>query len=105
MIMWIQQLMSCGIRMIMKNPFDYAAPGRGRRVPAGARSLPSPPVTEVNGTGRHAVKLGGQSHEGAVDEQAAPGGQLMSLRPGGQTQTTGAAAFGAEHQCSFWDAG
>ena len=29
-------------------------------------------------------------------------GQLMSLRPGGQTQTIGAASFGAEHQCSFW---
>ena len=32
-------------------------------------------------------------------------GQLMSLRPGGQTQTIGAATFGAEHQCSFWAAG
>jgi para-nitrobenzyl esterase len=32
-------------------------------------------------------------------------GQLMSLRPGNQTQTISAAAFGAEHQCSFWDAG
>jgi hypothetical protein len=29
----------------------------------------------------------------------------MSLRPGGQTQTIGAATFGAEHQCSFWAAG
>jgi len=32
-------------------------------------------------------------------------GQLMSLRPGDQTQTITAATFGAEHQCSFWDAG
>jgi carboxylesterase type B len=32
-------------------------------------------------------------------------GQLMSLRPGDQTQTISAATFGAEHQCSFWDAG
>jgi para-nitrobenzyl esterase len=32
-------------------------------------------------------------------------GQLMSLRPGGQSRTISAAAFGAEHQCSFWNAG
>jgi carboxylesterase type B len=32
-------------------------------------------------------------------------GQLMSLRPGSQTQAISAATFGAEHQCSFWDAG
>lgn len=32
-------------------------------------------------------------------------GQLMSLRPGGQTQTISAGTFAAEHQCSFWDAG
>jgi len=32
-------------------------------------------------------------------------GQLMSLRPGDQTQLISAATFGAEHQCSFWDAG
>jgi carboxylesterase type B len=32
-------------------------------------------------------------------------GQLMSLRPGGQTQLISAATFGAEHQCSFWNAG
>ncbi|MGH3290797.1 MAG: carboxylesterase family protein, partial [Trebonia sp.] len=31
-------------------------------------------------------------------------GQLMSLRPGDQTQTISAATFGAEHQCSFWNA-
>jgi para-nitrobenzyl esterase len=30
-------------------------------------------------------------------------GQLMSLRPGGQTRTIPAATFAAEHQCSFWD--
>src|ERR1700722_4975830 len=29
--------------MIMKNPFDYAMPCRRRRIPASARSLPSPP--------------------------------------------------------------
>ncbi len=29
--------------------------------------------------------------------------QLMSLRPGGQTQTITAAAYSAEHQCSFWN--
>jgi len=33
------------------------------------------------------------------------GGQLMSLRPGDQSQTISAATFGAEHQCSFWNAG
>jgi carboxylesterase type B len=32
-------------------------------------------------------------------------GQLMSLRPGEATQTISAAAYGAEHQCSFWNAG
>ena len=32
-------------------------------------------------------------------------GRLMSLRPGDQTQTITAAAYGAEHQCSFWNAG
>ena len=31
-------------------------------------------------------------------------GRLMSLRPGGQTQTIPADTFAAEHQCSFWDA-
>jgi para-nitrobenzyl esterase len=30
-------------------------------------------------------------------------GQLMSLRPGGQTQTITAATYSAEHQCSFWN--
>jgi para-nitrobenzyl esterase len=30
--------------------------------------------------------------------------RLMSLRPGDQSTTISAAAFGAEHQCSFWDA-
>jgi hypothetical protein len=37
--------------MIMKSHFDYAAPCHRRRAPACARSLPSPPATEVNGTG------------------------------------------------------
>ncbi|MGH3124630.1 MAG: carboxylesterase family protein, partial [Streptosporangiaceae bacterium] len=32
-------------------------------------------------------------------------GQLMSLRPGDQSQPITAATFGAEHQCSFWNAG
>jgi carboxylesterase type B len=32
-------------------------------------------------------------------------GQLMSLRPGDQTRTITAATYGAEHQCSFWNAG
>ncbi len=32
-------------------------------------------------------------------------GQLMSLRPGDQTRPISAAAFGTEHQCSFWNAG
>jgi len=31
-------------------------------------------------------------------------GRLMSLRPGDQSQTISGAAFGAEHQCGFWDA-
>lgn len=30
-------------------------------------------------------------------------GQLMSLRPGGQSQTITSAAFAAQHQCAFWD--
>ena len=30
--------------------------------------------------------------------------RLMSLRPGDQSQTISAAAFGSEHQCGFWDA-
>lgn len=30
-------------------------------------------------------------------------GQLMSLRPGGQTRTIPAGTFAAEHQCPFWD--
>jgi carboxylesterase type B len=29
---------------------------------------------------------------------------LMSLRPGDRSHTLSAAAFGAEHQCAFWDA-
>jgi hypothetical protein len=29
----------------------------------------------------------------------------MSLRPGDASQPITAAAFGAEHQCSFWNAG
>jgi hypothetical protein len=29
----------------------------------------------------------------------------MSLRPGDQTQAITAATYGAEHQCSFWNAG
>jgi carboxylesterase type B len=32
-------------------------------------------------------------------------GRLMSLRPADQTTTITAATFGAEHQCSFWNAG
>jgi len=32
-------------------------------------------------------------------------GRLMSLWPGDQTQTITAGTFGAEHQCSFWNAG
>ena len=32
-------------------------------------------------------------------------GQLMSLRPGDLTQLISGATFGAEHQCSFWNAG
>jgi para-nitrobenzyl esterase len=31
--------------------------------------------------------------------------QVMSLRPGGQTRTISAATYGAEHKCSFWNAG
>ncbi len=30
--------------------------------------------------------------------------QLMSLRPGGRSQTIPAATFGAQHQCGFWNA-
>jgi carboxylesterase type B len=32
-------------------------------------------------------------------------GRLMSLRPGDASRTISAATFGAEHQCSFWNAG
>jgi carboxylesterase type B len=32
-------------------------------------------------------------------------GHLLSLRPGDQTQQITAATYGAEHQCSFWNAG
>jgi len=32
------------------------------------------------------------------------GGRLMSLRPGDQSQVISGTTFGAEHQCSFWDA-
>jgi hypothetical protein len=32
-------------------------------------------------------------------------GRLMSLRPGNQSQTISAVTYGAEHQCSFWNAG
>jgi carboxylesterase type B len=31
------------------------------------------------------------------------GGQLMSLRPGGQTRTITAGTYAAEHQCAFWN--
>jgi len=31
--------------------------------------------------------------------------RLMSLRPGGQSATISAGTFGAEHQCTFWNAG
>jgi para-nitrobenzyl esterase len=31
--------------------------------------------------------------------------RLMSLRPGGQSQTISAGTYAAEHQCAFWDAG
>jgi len=31
-------------------------------------------------------------------------GRLMSLRPGDQTRTITAAAYGAEHKCAFWNA-
>jgi len=30
-------------------------------------------------------------------------GRILSLRPGGQSQTITGAGFGAEHQCGFWD--
>ena len=32
-------------------------------------------------------------------------GQLMSLRPGDQSQTIPAGTYAAEHQCGFWNAG
>jgi carboxylesterase type B len=32
-------------------------------------------------------------------------GRLMSLRPGDQSQAISAVTYGAEHQCSFWNAG
>ena len=31
--------------------------------------------------------------------------RLMSLRPGGQSQTISAGTYAAEHQCAFWNAG
>jgi hypothetical protein len=61
MIMRIQQLIRCGNHIIMKIPFDHVSPCRGRRVPARARPLPSPPATEVNRTDWYALKPGGRS--------------------------------------------
>ena len=39
----------------------------------------------------------------AYAPRAAGGGRLMSLRPGGASRTITMTAYGAEHQCSFWD--
>lgn len=49
------------------------------------------------------VRQGTPSAPGTPAWSAYARGQLMSLRPGGQSQPITAAAFAAQHQCSFWD--
>ena len=49
-------------------------------------------------------RVPGQPTWPAYSGSAGPNARLMSLRPGGQSRPITAAAFGAEHQCSFWDA-
>ena len=51
------------------------------------------------------VKTGRPDVQGQPAWPRYTSGQLMSLRPGDQSQTISAATFGAEHQCSFWNAG
>lgn len=51
------------------------------------------------------VKTGRPSVQGQPYWPRYTSGQLMSLRPGDQSQTISAATFSAEHQCSFWNAG
>jgi len=56
------------------------------------------------------VQWGAFTRSGAPEAPGQPfwpaytSGQLMSLRPGGQSRTISGATFGAEHQCGFWDA-
>jgi carboxylesterase type B len=52
-------------------------------------------------TARGAPDASGQP---AWPRYAGSGGQLMSLRPGGQTRTITGGTFAAEHQCPFWNA-
>ena len=45
----------------------------------------------------------GQPRWPAYSASSGDKASLISLRPGNQTQTITASAYGAEHQCSFWD--
>ena len=51
MIMWIPQLISCGIHMKSEILSDDARPARGRRAPVAARPSRSPRATQVDGIG------------------------------------------------------
>ena len=70
--------------MIMKSPFDYAYLAHRASAPARAPSPRPPPATGVDGTGRRAVKLGGQSRAVMVGgtERRAPA-PLASARIAG----------------------
>jgi para-nitrobenzyl esterase len=50
------------------------------------------------------TRLGAPAAAGQPFWPAYSRGELMSLRPGGQSRTIPAATFGAEHQCGFWNA-
>jgi para-nitrobenzyl esterase len=49
-------------------------------------------------------RVAGQPHWPAFAGAAGANARLMSLRPGNASHAITAATFGAEHQCSFWDA-
>ncbi len=50
------------------------------------------------------TRLGAPQAAGQPSWPAYSRGELMSLRPGGQSRTIPAATFGTEHQCGFWNA-
>jgi len=50
------------------------------------------------------VRTGSPNAHGSVSWPALNGGgRIMSLRPGGRSQVISGSAFGAEHQCGFWN--